>query len=47
MYTVTYIFCGKYSHEKTFETYKQAKGFFYAMMRKNGVTKAELRAIGA
>jgi hypothetical protein len=42
MFKVTYSYYGKYHHEKVFETYKQAKGFFYAMSKKNGVTKAEL-----
>jgi hypothetical protein len=42
MYKVTYSYYGKYHNEKTFETYQQAKGFFYAMMKKSGVTKSEL-----
>lgn len=42
MYKVTYSYYGKYANEKSFDTYAAAKGFFYAMSRKNGVTKAEL-----
>ena len=42
MYKVAYSYYGKYAHEKSFETYAAAKGFFCAMSRKNGVTKAEL-----
>lgn len=42
MTKVTYSYYGKYHHEKVFETYAQAKGFFYSIMKKPGVTKAQL-----
>ena len=42
MYKVTYSYYGRYHHEKTFDTYKAAKSFFYAMFKRKGVTKSEL-----
>jgi hypothetical protein len=45
MYKVTYSYYGKYNHEKSFDCYKQAKSFFYYMMKKSGVTKSELKIV--
>lgn len=43
MYRVTYSFYGKYSKEKTFDTYEAAKAFFYGYcVRTKGITKSEL-----
>lgn len=43
MYTVSYSYYGKYSHEKSFDTYAAAKGFFNVIGRKNGVKRVELK----
>ena len=45
-YKVTYTFYDKYKHEKVFATKKQAKGFFWAMVRRKGVTRAKLITVG-
>jgi hypothetical protein len=42
MYKVTYSYYGKNPDEKSFNTYSAAKAFFYAMLRNNSVTNAEL-----
>jgi len=42
MYKVTYSFYGKYHNEKMFDTYEEAKKFFYAMTKNSKVTKSEL-----
>ena len=43
MYTVEYGFYNYPRKAKTFDTYAAAKGFFYAMSRKNGVKRVELK----
>lgn len=45
MFKVTYSYFGKYHHEKTFETHKQAKGFFFGISKNKKVTKAELKKV--
>jgi len=45
MYIVKYTLYRKYHHEKTFDDYESAKGFFYGISRKcrgSKCTKAEL-----
>ena len=42
--TVKYRFYGKHDHEKTFETYKEAKGFFYGFVVKRPNVTGELIA---
>jgi hypothetical protein len=42
--TVKYRFYGKHDHEKTFETYKEAKGFFYGFVVKRSNVTGELIA---
>lgn len=43
MYTVEYGYYNYPRKTKTFDTYAAAKGFFYAMSRKNGVKHVELK----
>lgn len=44
MFTVSYTYYNKYAHSKQFATEAAAKGFFYAMSRRKGVTRVELRS---
>lgn len=44
MFTVTYTYFKSYQHEKSFKTYKAAKGFFNVISRKANVTRTEIRA---
>jgi hypothetical protein len=46
MYKVTWKFYGKYHKEKTFATYKEAKGFFYGYcVKTRGITSAKLTVL--
>lgn len=43
MYTVEYGYYNYPRKTKTFETYAAAKGFFYAIGKRNGVKHVELK----
>jgi hypothetical protein len=42
MFKVTYSYYRKYTHEKTFKTYEDARKFFWIISKKIGVTKTEI-----
>jgi hypothetical protein len=42
MHTVSYTYYNKYTHEKSFFSYEDAKKFFWYIQRKAGVTSVKL-----
>ena len=45
MFKVAYTYYGKYSHEKVFNTYEDARKFFWVISKKHGVTKTQISPI--
>lgn len=45
MFKVIYSYYGKYSHERSFESYTTARKFFFHVKKRAGVTRAELTSV--